>query len=179
MEGKYKRTKGKLYLPPGLSLLLLLALVSGVLVHAPQIAPRWVLNLSESMEAGVYSVEKTNRYRVGDIVLIAQDKRLKEVGSTREWLSKEAPLLKRIKAFGPTRICLRGRTVILGKRSLGLTTTYDHMNRRIPRFRGCRRVATEEAIVLGDNGVHSFDSRYFGPIRISQLKGRGVLVWPF
>lgn len=35
----------------------------------------------------------------------------------------------------------------------------------------------DEYYVLGDNRGHSTDSRYFGPIKESQIKGRGMLIF--
>lgn len=41
-------------------------------------------------------------------------------------------------------------------------------------------VAEEHVFVMGDNRLQSFDSREFGPIEISMIRGRAfVAVWPF
>lgn len=41
-------------------------------------------------------------------------------------------------------------------------------------------VADDHVFVMGDNRVQSFDSREFGPIEISMIRGRAfVAVWPF
>lgn len=80
-----------------------------------------------------------------------------------------ARLLKRVVAMGGETVCadaanLRwpgGRATILAR---------DRTGRRLPSWRGCRRLARHELLVLGDSPT-SFDGRYFGPVPLSAVEG--------
>lgn len=56
--------------------------------------------------------------------------------------------------------------------------SHDRRGAPIPRWSGCRRLAPDELIVLGES-QDSFDSRYFGPVRAGQVVGvYEPLPWP-
>ena len=46
----------------------------------------------------------------------------------------------------------------------------DRAGLPLPEWSGCRRLDTGELFLLGDTET-SFDSRYFGPVRVEQLQG--------
>ena len=54
----------------------------------------------------------------------------------------------------------------------------DRTGVALPAWRGCRRLAPDERLLLGDTPA-SLDSRYFGPVRIAQIEGfyRETLTW--
>jgi type IV secretory pathway protease TraF len=88
-----------------------------------------------------------------------------------------APLLKRVAAGSGDHVCRQGadlewrggavRALSRDRRGLGL-----------PAWAGCRRLAADELLVLGDTPT-SFDSRYFGPVRRTAVEGVYVeaLTW--
>lgn len=86
-------------------------------------------------------------------------------------------LLKRVAAVGGDRVCAVDGVI----RTPGRQATALERDRRgsvLPVWRACRVLAAEEVFLLGDT-PGSFDSRYFGPVRRSDVVGvyREVLTW--
>lgn len=54
----------------------------------------------------------------------------------------------------------------------------DRRGASLPAWRGCRTLAADELLLLGDTAT-SFDGRYFGPVRRAEVEGiyREVLQW--
>lgn len=86
-------------------------------------------------------------------------------------------LLKRAAAAEGDRVCRVGDVVDIGS----LTVSVRPRDRRgvpLPQWRDCRRLGPGELFLLGDT-PSSFDSRYFGPVHVSDLEGvfRETLTW--
>jgi conjugative transfer signal peptidase TraF len=78
-------------------------------------------------------------------------------------------LLKRVAALSGDRVCAHPGSVTLRDRSLVAHTT-DRRGRPLPAWTGCGPLPTDQVFLLGDT-ADSFDSRYFGPVRLSELDG--------
>jgi type IV secretory pathway protease TraF len=79
------------------------------------------------------------------------------------------PLLKRIAAVGGDQVCRTSDALQWANRS-ALALPRDRRGWALPSWSGCRRLAGDELLVMGDTPT-SFDSRYFGPVRRSSLAG--------
>lgn len=86
-------------------------------------------------------------------------------------------LLKRVAAVGGDRVCAAdGAIRTPGRRTTALER--DGRGAVLPAWRECRVLEPDEVFLLGDTSG-SFDSRYFGPVRRSDVAGvyREVLTW--
>jgi len=89
----------------------------------------------------------------------------------------EVLLIKRVAAAGGDRVCRDGATVkFRGRRAI--VRDRDGRGAALDGWNGCRRLAADELFLLGDSPA-SFDSRYFGPVRVSDVDGvfRETLTW--
>jgi type IV secretory pathway protease TraF len=89
----------------------------------------------------------------------------------------DVALLKRVAAVGGEPVCAEGGAVrTLDRRAIALER--DRQGVVLPAWRECRVLASDEVFLLGDT-PGSFDSRYFGPVRRSDIAGvyREVLRW--
>lgn len=92
-------------------------------------------------------------------------------------LPPDALLLKRVAATGGDRVCRTDGAVEAAGRRAALLER-DRRGVRLGAWSGCRALAADELFLLGDTPT-SFDSRYFGPVRIADTDGVfvEVLTW--
>lgn len=125
-----------------------------------------LINESPSVPRGIY-VRTTHEVAVGRLVVLTPPAQAK-VYLGRLGAPPGAQLLKRVAATGGEPACARkGRLV--WPRGAVATLPRDRAGRDLPRWRGCRRLAADELLVVGDTAA-SFDSRYFGPIRRADVR---------
>lgn len=126
-----------------------------------------VVNESASLPRGLYRL--TDRPPVVGAVVA-----LRQPPSARAYLSGlgapgDMRLLKRVMARGGEVVCADGRT-LRWPRGTVMVAARDRRGVSLPGWKGCRALAPDEALLLGDSD-DSFDSRYFGPVRRPALEG--------
>lgn len=86
-------------------------------------------------------------------------------------------LIKRVAAVGGDRVCRSSDEITAAGRTVPVRGR-DRQGTALPQWRECRRLGQDELFVLGDT-PGSFDSRYFGPVRIGDVEGvfRETLTW--
>ena len=81
------------------------------------------------------------------------------------------PMLKSVAAVPGDEVCtLGGRLRINGRDRAGIVAR-DPRGAALPHWAGCRRLTPGELFVFSSHAPNSFDSRYFGPVRISAVIG--------
>lgn len=120
-----------------------------------------LLNESRSLPKGVYVRDLDQTVRRGSIVAVRQ------MADARAYLSglrmpADTPLLKRVAAVGGDAVCEEADR-LLWDRGEVKALRMDRRGVALPRWQGCRRLRSDELLVLGDTPT-SFDSRYFGPV---------------
>jgi type IV secretory pathway protease TraF len=84
-------------------------------------------------------------------------------------VAPNARLLKRVAAVGGAQVCsVDGR--LTWPRGEAVALRRDRRGRALPAWQGCRRLAADALLVMGDTPT-SFDSRYFGPVRLADVEG--------
>lgn len=114
--------------------------------------------------------------RRGDVVAIPQPPEARPVLSALG-VPPDLPLLKRVAAVGGDRVCADGRGLVAPFRAVPVTRR-DGLGRPLPVWTGCRALAPDEVLLLGDSAA-SFDGRHFGPLPRDRLLGRyrELLTW--
>jgi conjugative transfer signal peptidase TraF len=88
------------------------------------------------------------------------------------------PLLKAVAAVAGDRVCtLAGELVVNGVARAPIAAV-DHRGRALPHWVGCRRLDAGELFVFSARVPDSFDSRYYGPVRLGDVLGVYKLVAP-
>lgn len=155
------------------------AALAGPALHAP--AARWVYNPSDSVPRGWYRIEpqpaSTDALHVGDIVLARLPAGAAALAAQRGYLPERIPLLKRIGAMAPQRVCIAQRTVYVDDVPVALARSADGQGRGLPLWSHCRALRGGELFLLSATNPASFDSRYFGPIDAAALLGRAQPMW--
>lgn len=155
------------------------AALAGPALHAP--AARWVYNPSDSVPRGWYRIEpppaSTDALHVGDIVLARLPAGAAALAAQRGYLPARVPLLKRIGAMAPQRVCVAQRTVYVDGVPVALAREADGLGRGLPLWSQCRALRAGELFLLSATNPASFDSRYFGPIDAAAVLGRAQPMW--
>ncbi|WP_399685483.1 S26 family signal peptidase [Xenophilus sp.] len=155
------------------------AALAGPALHAP--AARWVYNPSDSVPRGWYRIEPAgtvaDALHVGDIVLARLPSEAAALAAQRGYLPERIPLLKRIGATTPQRVCMAQRTVYVDDVPVALARDADGLGRGLPLWSHCRALRDGELFLLSATNPASFDSRYFGPIDAAAVLGRAQPMW--
>ena len=88
----------------------------------------------------------------------------------RDFTDRTDRFIKRVAATGGTQVCAEGDRVTVPGRGAVARLTRDTAGRVLPSWDGCRTLGADEVFLLGDT-AYSFDSRYWGPVRISAIDG--------
>lgn len=134
-----------------------------------------LINESPSLPRGLY-LRAGIAITPGAIVAVPQPAAarpyLERMGMPRDVL-----LLKRVAALGGEGVCAVDGMVVAPRRR-ARTADRDRRGAVLPTWRQCRVLAADEVFLLGDT-PGSFDSRYFGPVRRSDVVGvyREIVTW--
>ncbi|WP_296752848.1 S26 family signal peptidase [Thiobacillus sp.] len=147
--------------------------------------PRLIYNPSDSVAVGWYRVDPLDRradslpppLAVGSIVLAQLPADAAELAAQRGYLPARIPLLKRVGAVSPQRVCIVGRSVRIDGVPVAAVLPADRMGRPLPSWQQCRLLHPGELFLLSTTNPASFDSRYFGPIVASDVIGVAHPVW--
>lgn len=143
--------------------------------------PHLVYNPSSSVPVGWYSVDplpwQPNHLRVGNIVLIRLPAEAAALAAQRGYLPLHVPLLKRVGAVAPQRVCITGQLIRIDGHTAATALSVDRMGRPLQGWPLCRRLQTGEVFLLSVTNPASFDSRYFGPVRAADVIGIAQPLW--
>lgn len=150
-------------------------LLALVCVSAPR-PPVALINESPSLPRGVYVRIHAPDIGRGAVVALRQPEIVRPYLS-RQGMPAEVRLIKRVAATGGDLVCSDGRWLIAPMRTVRIQPR-DRTGVALPAWRGCRRLAADERLLLGDT-PSSLDSRYFGPVRSARIEGvyRETLTW--
>lgn len=138
--------------------------------------PLALINETPSVPKGVYVRSLDAEPRIGRLVAIVQP------ATARTYLASlgvppDMRLLKRVAATGGDTACA-AEGVLWTPRVQVAVPPRDGRGAPLPAWRGCRTLAADELLLLGDTAT-SFDGRYFGPVRRVEVEAtyREVLRW--
>lgn len=128
---------------------------------APTLDTTIFLNRTPSMARGFYVKITKNRYDVGDIIIFKHKER-------------NDVLIKYVAAIPSQEFCIDENAALWIE---GIPVAQINIEKYPHAFLNpstCQRLQPDELLVLGEH-PDSFDSRYFGPIKIAQVIAE---VWP-
>lgn len=139
--------------------------------------PQLMWNATRSVPVGLYRLVPPAELRVGDLVAAAPPPQLAALLSARGLLPSGAPLLKPVAALPGASICRRGGVVSIDGAWIGTARERDPRGRPLPRWSGCRRLSPDELFLMNATVPGSFDGRYFGPTRRTDVLARAERLW--
>lgn len=151
-----------------------IALVGSTIARPP--LPRLVWNASASAPLGLYAVSPAAPLARGDMVIAWAPPGSRALAAARQYLPANVPLVKRVAGMPGDRICAIGAAIYVDGRRRAERLTADHAGRPLPWWRGCVTLATGTLLLLNEAPA-SFDGRYFGPSRRSDVIGKAIPLW--
>ncbi|KXS55474.1 MAG: peptidase S26 [Marinobacter sp. T13-3] len=147
--------------------------------------PRLIYNPSNSVAVGWYRLDPLQhqsgsapfRLEVGTVVLTTLPPDAAILAAQRGYLPDHIPLLKRVGAVAPQHVCLVAGQVRIDGVSVATTLSADRLGRPLPSWQLCRRLRPDELFLLSAINPASFDSRYFGPVNVSDVIGIAHPLW--
>jgi conjugative transfer signal peptidase TraF len=140
-------------------------------------APRLLWNTSASAPIGLYWVSPGAWLERGDMAIARVPEPYRQLASERRYLPPDVPLVKRVAAYGGDLVCADGDRIIVNGRAAARRQERDSKGRPMPRWSGCVRLHGRDVFLLM-NSPNSFDGRYFGATKRTDIVGRARLLWP-
>jgi conjugative transfer signal peptidase TraF len=137
--------------------------------------PWLVYNASDSAPRGFYVVSPATDLHVGDYVIARLPDEIAALAAERGYLPRSVPVLKRIAALAKQAVCLKDGVIYIDKTVVARALATDGNGRPLAPWSGCRHLILGELFLLNAGNPASFDSRYFGPIDASYVRGKALL----
>ncbi len=166
--------------PVKLLIVVALAAAAAALPRAVPMRVRIVFNPTASVAPGWYRIDVSHDARalqVGAIVLARLPRTAAVLAAQRGYLPDGVPVLKRVGAVAPQRVCVSEQRVAVEEAQVAVVLAHDGAGRPLPSWPHCRRLLPGELFLLGDAHPASFDSRYFGPVNADAVLGIARPLW--
>jgi conjugative transfer signal peptidase TraF len=161
-------------------LLLLCAAIGIAAAAAPaawQPPVRIAYNASASAPLGWYQIHAVASPRMGDYVLAMLPNDTSALAAQRGYLPAGLPVLKQVAAVAGQHVCARSDAILIDDSASVRVLRSDRFGRPLPAWHQCRRLIDGELFLLNANNAASFDSRYFGPVLASAVRGQAIPLW--
>lgn len=136
-----------------------------------------IWNASASAPIGLYRVVRQRTYAHGNLVLVRPSPSVATLAAQRGYLPAGIPLVKRIAAMAGDTVCAQRDNILIDGVTASTRLPVDRDGRPLPAWSGCRALHRDEVFLLMEDVRVSFDGRYFGPTKISQIIGRLEPLW--
>ncbi len=127
------------------------------------------INNTDSLPLGLY-VLSNEKIELGKYVVFSKPDNLNKI--QRNWILGNASFLKQISAIPGDTVCIQKNTVLINGKETGTVKTVDRNGEELPKILKntfCRKLNKGE-FWTATHHPNSFDSRYYGPVKIDQLK---------
>ena len=134
------------------------------------------INETPSEPPGVYLRIRHDPIRVGNIIAFLAPPPAFPYADRRAGYLHRTPILKVVAAAGGDQVCTAGGVLAINGVRRAPVQTLDSQGFVLPHWTACRRLAPDELFVFSDRVPNSFDSRYYGPVRLSRAEAYRPLV---
>ena len=141
--------------------------------------PRIIYNPSPSAPIGWYKLSQIQSPLQGDLVAANVPIAAQNILLERQYLPPNIPILKTVWAVSGEEICHHSGQVLTGNKPALKVLSHDSFGRELPSLSGCYVIPDGRVFLVSTDVQSSFDSRYFGPVPISNIIGRAKYLGQF
>jgi len=160
------------------ALALCLAAAALLSALACRVASHLLWNWTPSLPLGIYWLSPGRPVAVGTLVAFPVPPGVQDLVRERKYLPRRALLIKPVVALSNDRVCTDGGTLVVNGSVLGAVPTEDSAQRPLPHAAGCG-LLPEGQVFLASRYPKSFDSRTFGPVSLTQIRGTVTPLWTY
>lgn len=135
----------------------------------------FVFNATPSMPEGIYYLRQVTKWQKDMAVIFRLPHHLDEFASHTSWLKPNGWLIKRVGALEGDRVCIENGVLRINDERIGKAHKTDREGLPLPQLSMCQQVPPGYFFPLGI-GEQSFDGRYIGMIRQTDVRGEGILI---
>ena len=135
--------------------------------------PWLVWNATASTPIGLYRVDRTDTFAVGDLVIAIPPEPIASFLANRGFLPRGVPLIKQVLALSRQTVCRHGLLITVGGLAVGTAREHDRRGRPLPDWQGCRAIENDTVFLMNRDEPASLDGRYFGAVPVS-IVGRAT-----
>lgn len=142
------------------------------------LASRLIVNRTPSLPLGLYWLSHGGAPARGTLVAFPVPADVRDLVRERGYLPPGAFLVKPVVAMPGDRVCTEGRVLTVNREVIGTILLSDSAGRPLPHHEGCGPLP-EGRLFVASPYEKSFDSRTFGPIAASDVRGKVTPLWTF
>ena len=135
-------------------------------------------NWTPSLPLGLYWVSARREAHVGALVAFPVPAAVSALVRERRYLPPGALLVKPVVARASDDVCTQGGTLTVNGALLGAIATEDTRGRPLPHDARCGPLPGG-VVFVASHLPTSFDSRTFGPVPLSDLRGTVTPLWTY
>lgn len=144
------------------------------------------INITDSIPVGLYRITGIKHMKHAYVIFCPDDRQAFQQARDRGYIdSGLCPggygyLMKKVVATQGDRISITPEGVFVNQTLISFSKpqSKDGMNRILPRFHAINyQLKEDELITMTSQSAWSFDSRYYGPVRLGQIKGVITPIW--
>jgi conjugative transfer signal peptidase TraF len=139
--------------------------------------PVFVWNVSASAVIGLYFVSSKSGLERGDMAALWLPPRHRKLAAQRRYLPQNIAAIKRVVAAPGDSVCALGSRISVNGKWIADRHSHDGKGRAMPWWQNCKRLGKDELFLLNEEAVNSFDGRYIGISKTSDVIGEASLIW--
>ena len=138
------------------------------------------INVTESLPCGLYVRVPKSEIRRGDYIVYEPSEEVKKIIVANGWGDGKQKFLKQVSAVSGDEyeVDEKHRIFLINGKYAGQVFQKDNAGHDLPQLKGKCKVGKEEILPTGTN-LRSFDGRYTGTIKISEVEAKVVpiILW--
>ena len=138
--------------------------------------PIVLYNPSLSAPIGFYKLNKDISPKLGVQVAAYAPQWARIMADERGYLPYEYPLIKSVVAVQGDEVCYHKTGVRVPNGAVIPVLVRDHSGREMPALSGCIVLKSDEYFIASPDVQAGFDSRYFGPVKLTNILGTVVFL---
>ncbi|NCT57014.1 MAG: conjugative transfer signal peptidase TraF [Legionella sp.] len=144
------------------------------------------INITDSIPVGLYRITGINKLKNSFVIFCPDDRPAFKQGVDRGYINLGlcpggyGYLMKQVVAIKGDKVSVTSDGVFVNEQPISFSKPklLDGMNRKLPEWRALNyQLKEDEIMTMTSQSSWSFDGRYYGPIRIGQIKGMITPVW--